>query len=373
MLQLTTLLPVPPGGRPSTHDALWDRLLQPFLDAQGYQSQRLAPVRHKSSPRLGWLLYHRQARPELPPDLLLVAEVQQHSPGTLLNEVQQWALELEQPPPLLALCYPQRSGFVLSVFETHTGSPVGTAFPSPVELGLMADGLRRNQRAAIPLPSQELLNQQLEQSYLIQDSALELEALMGLSELYLRQGQYPEAENALLRLAQRSEVLQNPRLRAHVLRDLGQVQLQLEKLSDAEQRLIEAAELYRRQGDRLGWGGTLHDLAAVLRQQDRVESALLLLEEALRLAQHEELLSLEAATLHNLALLQAEAGLLDEACAQLERSLELTTVLGQAAEEIIVRHNLAVLYQRQGREEAALRLLKEVRSLTQKVHTPAGI
>ncbi|MFM7204694.1 MAG: tetratricopeptide repeat protein [Myxococcota bacterium] len=370
MLQLTTLLPAPPGGRPTSREALWERLVRPFLDAQGFQDLSLTRIEQKSTSRLGWLLYHRQARPELPPDLLIVPELQQLSPGTLLEEVQQWALELEQSPPLIALCYPQRSGYVLSVFETHTGNPVGTAFPSPAELGLMADGLRRSQRAAVPLPSHLLLTQQLHTAQLTHDSTLELEALMGLSELYLRQGQYPEAEQTLSQLAQRSEIHHNPRLHAHVLRDLGQVQLQLEKLAEAEQWLIEAAELYRRQGDRLGWGGTLHDLAAVLRQQDRVESALLLLQEALRLAQHEELLSLEAAALHNLALLQAEVGLLPEACAQLERSLELTTLLGQAAEEIIVRHNLAVLYLRQGRDEAALRLLKEVRSLSQKAPTP---
>lgn len=371
MLQLTTLLPTPHGARVLGEEQLWERVVLPFLGTLGYTEQHVQQTLDAQSGRQGWLL-SSQPRHALPladgqPDMLLALEAGRTTPGELLERAVTQAERLVHMPPLLALVYPQRSGFVLAVFNVHTRMSIGASFPSPDELHSMAFGLRLQHQPPVQVQSPLTWVQRLEEAQQKGDSALELHALQGLVETLLLQGLYQEALEPLARLADLPQILQEPAALARVLRDIGLCAISLERWTLAEQNLLKALDLYRELQMLPAFGATLLDLAAVQVGVGNPEGAELMLKEALALAREKKDVALEGTALNNLGQVYLAQSRLTEAAAALERALELTQAQGQPREEVLTRFNLAVIYQQQGRDDVALRLIKEVKRLSEAV------
>ena len=366
MLSLTTLLPTPHGGRVTSEDVLWERVVEPFLQRLGYAPEQLRRHRDPSWSRAGFLVTHT-AFSSLTPDLLMLLEVGRSVPGELLDQAIGMATSLPQVPPLVALVYPQRAGFVLAAFVTHTRLPWGGAFPEPQELRPLVQGLRQQVVSQEERP-ESLSWQSRWDSLLAREGgapeAEQVATLVGWSDALLVSGQYREAQGVLQRLLTLATVQNSALAMARVRRDLGLVFSRLEHWPDAEQALLQALDSYRQLGELGAWGATLLDLAAVQLGQNRPESAEMLLREALAIAQQHQDATLEGAVLNNLAQSWMAQERLVEAAEALEKALAITQAQGQPREEVFARYNLAAVYQQLGRSEAAQRLVKEVKHLS---------
>lgn len=376
MLQLSTLLPAPLGARISDESALWQRVVRPFLSSLGYGDHQLEVVPEAPGPSEGGgrmillkagsavrILLEGSA-PGRVPELLLVLEAGRTGAGELLESALRLCDGESSAPPLVALVYPQRSGFVLALFNTLTRMPVGLDFPSPDELAALAQGLRTaaaSERRA--RPGLEALVRELREARGSGDPYRLVHALTGLADGWSLLGQHREAASILQELKDHPLVQSQPEWQARANRDLGQALIQQEIWVEAEQCLLECIEQYARLDRKAERAAALVDLAGVELGIEQPGTALELLQEALEVVKSLGDRRAESAILNNLAILQLAEGRMQDAAHNLEMALALESSVGRPREELLTRYNLAVVYQHLGREGAAGQLIKEVRRL----------
>lgn len=377
MLQLATLLPAPLGMRIQDEPDLWKRVVFPFLATLGYQEQQIEVVPEeledggesgrrviKVKASSAFRIFLETAALQGAPELLIVLEAGRVGPGEHLETALRLCEREPAPPLLVALVYPQRSGFVLALFNVLTRMPVGLDFPAPDELASLSQGLRSAAASERrPRPGLEVLVREVREARGAGDGRRLVFALTGLADAWSMLGQHREAASVLAELQAHPMVQTQPELLARTLRDHAQALIPLESWSEAEQCLLQSIELYGGLERRSERAAALVDLAGVELGLHQPETAAQLLEEALRISISEEDRRSESAIRNNLAVLYLAESRLEDAARSLEQALELESAVGRPREELLTRYNLAVVYQRLGREGAAAQLIKEVRRL----------
>jgi len=375
MLQIATLLPAPHGVQVTDEGSLWEEIARPFLETVGYGARHIHIVDQRDRgdvwPTFYAIIHHTRVEDMAGADLVMVLDARPVIPGELLDRAIEWAQQQPHSPPLLALVYPQRNGFVLAAFHAATRMPIGVTFPSPSALQSLAAGLRRvsipQKDAATEAPK---LQDSLLEARLQRDTPLATEILGELAQVYQVQGRYSEACETLTELLAIHRSHGNAELRASTLKMLGQVEMLLQRFPAAEAHLMESLEVFQALGDQTAEAATLVDLGGVYLCQQSYEAAEGCLDRALSFCRESEDLDGEGAVLNNLAHLGLATGAYKVAAENLERSLEISRALGEPREEVITLYNLAVAYTYLGREAQAARLVREVRRLSDMLEDP---